>query len=133
MTVNDVIFQYGEPWSMVAEEALDDYDLVKLGTAPNGALKCGANELAIGVLIHGGAIGNHVSVYPLTGVFGVRASTTVTQGVRVKAAADGEVVASATTGTTVQNVIGVALKAATAANEIIPCTPGAKPFLPAAS
>lgn len=131
----DEITAWGDAsYSALAEAALDDYDVVKLGTASNEVDKCGANEIATGCVRHGVAINLSASIYCTPGqVYRLRASAAITKGVYVKGAADGEIAAMATTGTTVQHHVGIALKAATAANEIIPVLWLPGPHLPAAA
>ena len=132
---NDEITAYGDAsYSALAEEALDDYDVVILGTASNEVAKATANAIATGCVRHGCSANDTASVYCQPGkVYRLRASAAIAKGVYVKAASDGEIATMATTGTTVQHHVGISLKAATAANEIIPVLWLPGPHLPAAS
>lgn len=122
MSVNDVCTKYGTGISMVATAAIDDYDVVGPGTNPNECTKLATNGKAIGVVRNGTATaGNTVTVYGNTGdVYLCRASTTISAGANVVCTTDGEIVTAGTSAGTVYYHLGIALKAATAANDIIP-------------
>ena len=120
MSVNDVPVKYGEAVSMIATAAVDDYDVVILGTNPNEVTKAtAATDRAIGVVRNGALAGRSVSVYGHTGdVYLCRTSAAITAGDRVGPVTDGEIV-TITTGNATRLGIGVALKTGVN-NDIIP-------------
>jgi hypothetical protein len=121
MSVNDVAVHYGRPVSMIATVAVDDYDVVIIGTGCNEVIKAsGVTSRALGVVRNGAAAGSSVSVYGHTGdVYLCRVSATgATAGAVVGPAADGEV-GDVTPGTTSALAVGIALKTG-AVNDIIP-------------
>jgi hypothetical protein len=122
MSVNDVCVMYGEGVSMIAEAAIDDYDVVMLGTAPNYVLKTSAiTSIPFGVVRNGAAAGSSVTVYPNDGcVFLCRANAgTIAKGALVGPTADGEV-APITVAGAAKKACGQVLKARVATDDIIP-------------
>jgi hypothetical protein len=121
MSVNDMVVTWGPPASFVAEETINDYDMVMVGTAPNGILKTtGATVRAIGIVRNGGTVGQNLSVYMVSGfTMLARVAAAVTKGDLVGPIADGEC-ATVAAHTTSKLYCGEALKAATANNDIIP-------------
>jgi len=121
MSVNDVAVKYGRPVSMIATVAVDDYDVVIIGTGCNEVIKSAAvTSRALGVVRNGAAAGSSVSVYGHTGdVYLCRLGTGgATAGNVLGPAADGEVCVI-TPGTTSQLGVGFALKTGVE-NDIIP-------------
>lgn len=111
-----------------AGETIQPYRFVKLSAAGVVSM-ADANEAVIGVTApmseghlataHATA-GNQATVYSVHGsVVLVQPGGDITAGAYVKAGADGVAVAAATTGTTAQNIAGIALEAGAAATGLI--------------
>lgn len=98
----------------VGAAALTKYELVK---TPGALVVCAAaTDDCVGIVEDGYAIGAQARVV-LQGLTKARASTTITKGDVLEAAADGEVATHSTTST--KPVIGRALESATAQGDFI--------------
>lgn len=114
------IVNWGLP-TMEAAEALGAHDLVYLSAAGKVSKTTAATDYAIGVVLRDYAVGDkEVSVVPLGKgmVLHMRSSAAITLGGAVVAAADGEI-ADEGVAAAGERPIGVAMEAATAADEII--------------
>lgn len=97
--------------NMIAEAIVTPFSIVKVGTGDNEVLLAGANAQALGVgPDYAVALDESIPVF-VGGVVQVELGGTVTIGLEVIADASGFAVAAATTGTTVQNIVGTALEA----------------------
>lgn len=110
--------------TLKAEAAISENRVVKLGTNALQVITAGAGEDAIGVAQHGVALDEEISIEATPGaIVKCVASAAITLGARVMAAANGKIVtatapAAAYAATRVR-VLGIALEAASADNDVI--------------
>ena len=112
----------GDSFSARAGAAIDQYNCVKIGATEGLVIEtAGANEAGIGFMHTGKATAanDHVTVYT-SGVVWARAAGSVTYGDILEATTDGEVTTETPANGVDQNVVGTALGAADAGNELIP-------------
>lgn len=107
------------PITFTAESAITAYRFVKLGAAANGVTAVTAQgEVAMGVAGESQASGEAVSVWPLNrgGIVPVEAAAAISVGDDITTQSDGRGMTSAS----LDNILGVALEAASGAGHIIP-------------
>jgi len=112
----------GQSFSARAGAAIDQYNCVKIGATEGLVIEtASANDAGIGFMHTGKATAanEHVDVY-ISGVVWARAGDAITYGDYLEATSDGEVVTETPANGVDQNIVGIALGAAAAADELIP-------------
>jgi len=93
-----------------ATAAVSAFRFVKRGTADDEIAESDANEVVVGIGPDYALSAAEMGFYASGGVSQVQCGGTVTRGDRLKADADGKAVTIASSGTTIQNVGGIALR-----------------------
>jgi len=111
----------GGSYSAEAEAAIEQGDVVMLGTAENEVKKTtGATVTCVGAVdLDKAAAGGGITVY-YSGIVWCRASAAIARGLRVTPAADGEVAAAADVAGTNYEIVGITMGASAAANDLLP-------------
>lgn len=101
-----------------ADNSGKQYQAVKITGSHQVGLLAAATDAAVGIVQNKPQATGHAATVAIRGVSKVKVAGAISAGAVVYAAADGRGTATGTPGTT--TVLGIALMASTAANELIP-------------
>ena len=95
--------------NLIAEAAVTPFSIVKVGTGDKEVLLAGTNAQPLGISPDYAAVLDESVAIAVGGVAQVELGGTVLIGAAVKSDSAGFAVTAATTGTTIQNIVGTAL------------------------